>query len=40
MWDPLAAQRARALSVRLQSGGYGQEELEKAGAELGVRLGN
>jgi phosphoglycolate phosphatase-like HAD superfamily hydrolase len=28
----LAAQRARALSVGLLSGGYGQEELEKAGA--------
>ena len=32
VWDLLAAQRARALSVGLQSGGYGQEELEKAGA--------
>ena len=31
-WDLLAAQRARALSVGLLSGGYGQEELEKAGA--------
>lgn len=32
VWDLLAAQRARALSVGLLSGGYGQEELEKTGA--------
>jgi HAD superfamily hydrolase (TIGR01509 family) len=32
VWDLLAAQRARALGVGLQSGGYGQEELERAGA--------
>src|SRR5581483_9490580 len=32
VWDLLAAQRARALSVGLLSGGYGEEELEKAGA--------
>ena len=32
VWDLLAAQRARALSVGFLSGGYGQEELEKAGA--------
>jgi HAD superfamily hydrolase (TIGR01509 family) len=32
IWDLLAARRARALSVGLLSGGYGQEELEKAGA--------
>jgi HAD superfamily hydrolase (TIGR01509 family) len=32
IWDLLAAQRARALSVGLLSGGYGQDELEKAGA--------
>jgi HAD superfamily hydrolase (TIGR01509 family) len=32
VWDLLAAQRARALSVGLLSGGYGQEELERAGA--------
>ena len=32
IWDLLAAQRARALSVGLLSGGYGQEELEKSGA--------
>jgi phosphoglycolate phosphatase-like HAD superfamily hydrolase len=28
----LAAQRARALGVGLLSGGYGMEELERAGA--------
>jgi HAD superfamily hydrolase (TIGR01549 family) len=32
VWDLLAARRARALSVGLLSGGYGQEELERAGA--------
>jgi HAD superfamily hydrolase (TIGR01549 family) len=32
VWDLLAARRARALGVRLLSGGYGQEELERAGA--------
>ncbi len=32
IWDLLAAQRAGALSVGLLSGGYGQEELERAGA--------
>jgi HAD superfamily hydrolase (TIGR01549 family) len=32
VWDLLAARRARALGVGLQSGGYGQEELERAGA--------
>jgi HAD superfamily hydrolase (TIGR01509 family) len=31
-WDMLAAQRARALGVGLLSGGYGREELERAGA--------
>lgn len=31
-WDMLAARRAGALGVGLLSGGYGQEELEKAGA--------
>jgi phosphoglycolate phosphatase-like HAD superfamily hydrolase len=30
--DLLAARRARALSVGLLSGGYGQDELERAGA--------
>ncbi|HET8553714.1 MAG TPA: HAD family hydrolase [Rhodanobacteraceae bacterium] len=32
IWDMLAAQRARALGVGLLSGGYGAEELQKAGA--------
>ena len=32
VWDMLAAQRARALGVGLLSGGYGEEELERAGA--------
>ncbi len=32
IWDLLAAQRAGALSVGVLSGGYGQEELERAGA--------
>lgn len=32
IWDMLAAQRARALGVGLLSGGYGREELERAGA--------
>lgn len=32
IWDLLAARRARALGVGLLSGGYGEEELEKAGA--------
>lgn len=32
VWDLLAARRARALSVGLLSGGYGREELERAGA--------
>ena len=32
VWDMLAAQRARALGIGLQSGGYGEEELERAGA--------
>lgn len=32
IWDLLAAQRARAFGVGLLSGGYGQEELERAGA--------
>jgi HAD superfamily hydrolase (TIGR01509 family) len=32
IWDMLAARRARALSVGLLSGGYGQDELERAGA--------
>jgi len=32
VWDLLAARRARALGVGLASGGYGPEELERAGA--------
>ncbi|MDX1604582.1 MAG: HAD family hydrolase [Candidatus Competibacterales bacterium] len=32
IWDVLAARRARALAVGLQSGGYGRDELERAGA--------
>lgn len=32
IWDMLAAQRAGALGIGLLSGGYGTDELEKAGA--------
>src|SRR5690349_21863648 len=32
IWDMLAAQRAHALGVGLLSGGYGSDELERAGA--------
>jgi HAD superfamily hydrolase (TIGR01509 family) len=32
VWDLLAARRAGALGIGLLSGGYGQEELERAGA--------
>ena len=32
VWDLLAARRAQALGLGLLSGGYGQEELERAGA--------
>ena len=32
VWDLLAAQRARTLGVGLLSGGYGRDELERAGA--------
>lgn len=32
VWDMLAARRAWALGVGLLSGGYGQDELERAGA--------
>lgn len=32
VWDMLAARRARMLGVGVLSGGYGQEELERAGA--------
>ncbi len=32
VWDLLAAQRARALGIGLLSGGYGEAELQQAGA--------
>jgi phosphoglycolate phosphatase-like HAD superfamily hydrolase len=32
IWDLLAARRAGALGIGLLSGGYGREELERAGA--------
>ena len=32
VWDMLAAGRKSALGVALQSGGYGVEDLERAGA--------
>lgn len=32
IWDLLAARRAKALGVGVLSGGYGQDELERAGA--------
>jgi HAD superfamily hydrolase (TIGR01549 family) len=32
VWDMLAARRARTLGIGLLSGGYGMEELERAGA--------
>lgn len=32
VWDLLSARRARALGVGLLTGGYGREELERAGA--------
>jgi phosphoglycolate phosphatase-like HAD superfamily hydrolase len=32
VWDLLAARRARALGVGVLSGGYGADELERAGA--------
>jgi HAD superfamily hydrolase (TIGR01549 family) len=32
VWDMLAAQRAGGLGIGLQSGGYGVDELERAGA--------
>lgn len=32
IWDLLAARRARALGVGLLAGGYGRDELERAGA--------
>jgi HAD superfamily hydrolase (TIGR01509 family) len=32
VWDLLAARRARSIGIGLLSGGYGREELERAGA--------
>jgi HAD superfamily hydrolase (TIGR01509 family) len=32
VWDMLAARRAEALGIGLMSGGYGRDELERAGA--------
>ena len=32
VWDLLAARRARAIGVGLMSGGYGEDELARAGA--------
>jgi phosphoglycolate phosphatase-like HAD superfamily hydrolase len=32
IWDMIAAKRARGLGVGLLSGGYGEDELSKAGA--------
>jgi phosphoglycolate phosphatase-like HAD superfamily hydrolase len=32
VWDLLAARRAGAIGIGLLSGGYGREELERAGA--------
>jgi phosphoglycolate phosphatase-like HAD superfamily hydrolase len=32
VWDLLAARRAGSLGVGLMSGGYGRDELERAGA--------
>jgi phosphoglycolate phosphatase-like HAD superfamily hydrolase len=32
VWDLLAAHRARVLGVGLLSGGYGEDELQRAGA--------
>jgi HAD superfamily hydrolase (TIGR01509 family) len=32
VWDMMAARRARALEIGVLSGGYGREELERAGA--------
>ena len=32
IWDMLASRRAQALGIGVLSGGYGQEELERAGA--------
>ena len=37
VWDMLAARRCRALGIGLLSGGYGEEELRRAGAYPRVR---
>jgi HAD superfamily hydrolase (TIGR01549 family) len=37
VWDLLAARRARMLSIGLMSGGYGEDELTRAGAFRGYR---
>ena len=37
VWDLLAARRARALGVGVLSSGYGQDELERAGAYRGYQ---
>jgi phosphoglycolate phosphatase-like HAD superfamily hydrolase len=37
VWDLLVAGRARALGVGVLSGGYGQDELERAGASTRIR---
>src|SRR6266404_4139050 len=36
IWDMLAARRCQALGVGLLSGGYGLDELERAGADIGA----
>jgi HAD superfamily hydrolase (TIGR01509 family) len=38
VWDLLAARRSRALGIGLLSGGYGREELERAGAYVFTRI--
>ena len=44
VWDLLAARRARMLSIGILSGGYGEDELARAGAfrvsETRVSFGN
>ena len=37
IWDMIAAARCGALGIGLLSGGYGREELERAGALQGLR---
>jgi phosphoglycolate phosphatase-like HAD superfamily hydrolase len=38
VWDLLAARRAKAFGIGLLSGGYGREELERAGAYRAYRI--